>query len=50
MEALGIQYERVADMRVEDFGDDDELVRPAAFAKFAAAHAPAAGGAGKREL
>src|SRR3546814_1135231 len=28
MEALCVQYERVADMRVEDFGDDDELTRP----------------------
>src|SRR3546814_8067068 len=28
MVALCVQYERVADMRVEDFGDDDELTRP----------------------
>src|SRR3546814_15349862 len=28
MEALCVQYERVADMRVEDFGDDDKLTRP----------------------
>src|SRR3546814_5229684 len=28
MEALCVQYERVADMRVEYFGDDDELTRP----------------------
>src|SRR5581483_3664212 len=36
--------------RAAEVGDDDEVVRAAALAKFAAPHAPAADGAGKREV